>query len=639
MNLQKIFSVFFLIATLLLQSCNTSTFQSNHDSTNSEDPPEEISNKEETPTNPVNSSAEALVETRSPNLANECVNLALSSNAIDIGTRLPSGFEPSGADWHPRLQKVFSVHDNGYLFSMNKDGSEVQTWNIGGDLEGVTIANSQSDFVYMGREFPAAILEFNLQTGTVTRTFPLGGANGMPESSSQGLEALTFVEIKNHPEGGQFWAGHQGNGQIYVFDVPIESSSVSTNVSLSAILQPVPGRNDISGMDYSPEFDVVYVIYDASNRLSIVDPDNGTVYFDRSLPQTDQEGIAVNSLCDLFIAQDTNKKFWYYKGRDEIQINKNIAKRLADRLYAVQNNDGSYDWKQNPNDPLSPEITGYQNVTGVSVWGFFDAMVLLEDESYGDAIENSVNYFDNRIDELLADPHNTQNNLSCPNYTVLSHYLQLYPDSSLTDRVVEALHATLNARDDDYGNNPNTRVDGLFNHLISRRASIPGIIPWDMALCVEALMEMTQISSDFEEDYQQSLSFLASYLENNFLPAYDADPEMMYGDISLSMPLFVLGGRNFSNTYTNLIQGLTSRLENLIDENGMITNGSENSDGLEQPSAYGLLALKQIHSNQVQKVQNFLESRVDEQGRIVDTETGEETYEVEGEVLRAITRM
>lgn len=392
-------------------------------------------------------------------------------------------------------------------------------------------------------------------------------------------------------------------------------------------------------MDYSPEFDVVYVIYDASNRLSIVDPENGTVYFDRNLPQTDQEGIALNNLCDLFIAQDTNKKFWYYKGRDEILINKNIVKRLADRLYAVQNNDGSYDWKQNPNEPLSPEITGYQNVTGVSVWGFFDAMALLEDASYGDTIENSVNYFNSRIDNLLADPHNTENNLSCPNYTVLSRYLQLHPDSLLTDRVIEALNATLNARDNDFGDNPSLRVDGLLNYLITRRASISGIIPWDMALCVEAFMEMSQISSDFEEDYQQSLAFLASYLENNFLPAYDANPEMMYGDISLSMPLFVLGGRNFSNTYANLIQGLTSRLENLIDENGIITNGSENLDGLEQPSAYGLMALKQIHSDQVQKVQNFLESRVDEQGRIMDPETGEETYEVEGEVLRAMTKM
>lgn len=185
MNLQKILFIFLLILTPLLPSCDTSDLQSNSDSPNSEDPPEKIANKEENPLSPVTSNPEAFAQSRSPNLANECVNLALSNNAIDIGVGLPNGYEPSGADWHPRLHQVFSVHDNGYLFSMNKDGSEVRTWNIGGDLEGVTIANPQSDFVYIGREFPAAILEFNIVTGLVTRTFSLGGANGMPESSSQ----------------------------------------------------------------------------------------------------------------------------------------------------------------------------------------------------------------------------------------------------------------------------------------------------------------------------------------------------------------------------------------------------------------------------------------------------------------------
>lgn len=636
MNLRKTLSFLALCFALLLVGCDSSNVAPNHaappsNPIDSGDSPTETADT--TPSNP-----ESIAQERSPILANECVNLALSSPAIDIGAGLPNGFEPSGADWHPRLRKIFSVHDNGYLFSMDKEGGDVRTWNVGGDLEGVTLANPESDFVYIGREYPAAILEFNIETGRVTRTFPLGGANKMPENSSQGLEALTFVEIQNHPEGGQFWAGHQGNGQIYVFELPIVSSSVSTNASLQVILQPVPGRNDIAGMDYSPEFDVVYIIYDASNRLSIVDPDNGSVYFDRSLPQTDQEGIAVNNLCDLFLAQDTNKKFWHYRGRDEILINKDAAKRLADRLVEVQNNDGSYDWKQMPGDPLSPETTGYQNVTGVSVWGFFNAILLLEDESYQTAIENSVNYFNSRIDDLLSDPHNPQKNLSCPNYSVFSRYLQRHPDPLLENRAIDAFNSTLNARDNDYGSSANGRADGLFNYLIARRASIAGIIPWDMALCVEAFMEMAQISSDFEEDYQQSLALLAAYLESQFLPTYDSDPEMSYGDISLSMPLFALGGRNFSNTYADLIHGLTLRLENLIDENGLITNGSENSDGLEQPSAYGLMALKQVHSARAQSVQEFLESRIDEQGRIIDLETGEETYEVEGEVLRAIAK-
>lgn len=605
------------------------------------DPPDEAPNNDNATDEPSGhddaaspADAQEPARTPSPALAEECVNLALASSAVDIGGGLPAGYEPSGADWHSRLNKVFSVHDNGYLFMMNKDGSEIATWAIGGDLEGVTIADPESDFVYIGREYPAAILEFNIESGVVTRTFSLGG--DMPESSSQGLEALTFVERVGHPEGGEFWAGHQGSGRIYVFDVPIVSSTESTAVTLTAIHQPVV-RSDLSGMDYSPFYHVVYVIYDSSNRLVIVDPDDASVYLDRDLAQSDQEGIAVNELCDLFIAQDTNKRFWFYQGREEdLVINQQVVRLLADRVMQVQNNDGSYDWKQIVDDPLTPETTGYQNVTGVSVWGLFNATRLLEDESYLRAIENSVNYFDSRIDSLLTDPHDVSGKLSCPNYAVLSWYLQESPNPILTDRVIAALDATLDARDSDYGDNEAMRVDGMFNYMITRRASIPGIIPWDMGLCIEAFGTMADISSDFEADYRDSLSVLANYLNNDFLPAYDADNTILYGDISLSMPLFVLAGSPVADSYTDLIAELTVRLENLIDEEGLITNGSENGDGLEQPSAYGLMALKQIGSRYTQLVQNYLESSVDGEGRLYDPNTREETYEVEGEVLRAI---
>lgn len=645
MNLQNILSVIIAVLIFSLQGCGNSEveFASSHPRGNTtqndnvvqgnEPAAEQVDSEEASPGSANDEVYGSQTRTPSPGGAEECINLALNSQALDIGSNLPNGYEPSGVDWHSRLNKVFSVHDGGYLFMMDKDGDNVTTWRIGGDLEGVTIANPETNFIYIGREYPAAILEFSIVTGQVTRTFSLG--NLMPESTNQGLEALTFVEKEGHPEGGEFWVGHQESGRIYVFNLPIVSSISSTAVDLMAIYQPVPGRNDISGMDYSPEYNVVYAIYDSSNKFVIIDPGDGTVYVDRNLPQNDQEGIAVNGLCDLFIAQDTNKRFWFYKGRDEgVVINKQIALRLANRIMQVQNSDGSYDWRHIVDDPLTPEITGYQNVTGVSVWGLFNVISLLESQTYWSAIESSVNYFDNRIDDILANPHNVDTELSCPNYTVLSWYLQKNPDPILESRVTAALDATLDARDSDYGNDPSRRIDGMFNYIMARRESIPGIIPWDMGLCVETFKSMADISNNFDSDYNDSLTLLANYLNNNFLPSYDSDNTLLYGDISLSMPLFVFAESN--GPYTELINGLKVRLEILIDESGLITNGSLNSDGLEQPSAYGLMALKKINSSRAQDIQNYLESRVDNEGRILDPATREETYEVEGEVLRAI---
>ncbi|PIR25275.1 MAG: hypothetical protein COX62_07430 [Deltaproteobacteria bacterium CG_4_10_14_0_2_um_filter_43_8] len=651
MHLRKTSSLLLLLSVLLVQACGTSntkpaeTQQDNsqqsspeNDTSQTGDTTQAPADTEETPAeqNDPDDTAQTPAKPRLPDEALACVNLALAKNAVDIGTGLPNGYEPSGADWHSRLKKVFGVHDNGFLFSMNKDGNDVTTWNVGGDLEGITIPNPDSDFIYLGREFPAAILEFNIVSGTVTRTFSLGGAGGFPESSGQGLEALTFVEKEGNPEGGEFWAGSQSNGKVYVYTLPIASSSNSTTVTHIATLTPVPGRADLAGLDYSSEFDVVYVTYDGANKLNIVDPDNGSVYFERALPQTDQEGIAVNNLCDTFIAQDTNKKFWFYKGNEELAINTSTVKLLADRIAAAQNNNGSYDWKHVIDDPLTPESTGYQNVTGVSVWGLFNAIDLLNDETYANNIERAVNYFDGRVDALLADPHNANVNLSCPNYTVLSQYLQTHPNAALQTRVVSALNAILDARDSNYGTDASMRVDGIFNHLSARRVSLPGIIPWDMALCVEALKTMADISNDFANDYINSLSLLANYVRNTFLPVYDTDTTLTYADTSLSLPLYVFADSTSANLYSDVIADLTTRLESLIDENGMISNSSINGDGQEQPSAYGLIALKQINSAQVQTVQNFLESRIDDQGHIFDPTTREETYEVEGEVLRAI---
>ena len=73
----------------------------------------------------------------------------------------------------------------------------------------------------------------------------------------------------------------------------------------------------------------------------------------------------------------------------------------------------------------------------------------------------------------------------------------------------------------------------------------------------------------------------------------------------------------------------------LIDSVGLISNGSPN-DGPLQATVYGLLALKQIGNAHAQKVQTYLEAQVDGNGIIKDPANNIETYEVEGEALRAL---
>ena len=165
-----------------------------------------------------------------------------------IGGGLPAGYECSGALWHTGLDKLFTVHDGGTVSYMNANGSGVNNWIIGGDLEGISVADPSSDFIYVGVEHPDSIREFNITTGAVSRTFDL--TTWMTGASNSGLEALTFVPDAGDPEGGLFYAGLQSDGKIYSFRLPIKSSASSTTVTHVSTITPVAGRTDISGLHY-----------------------------------------------------------------------------------------------------------------------------------------------------------------------------------------------------------------------------------------------------------------------------------------------------------------------------------------------------------------------------------------------------
>ena len=182
-----------------------------------------------------------------------------------IGAALPAGYEPSGAVWHPQLQKLFVVDDGGIVSRMDLDGSTVVNWSVPGDLEGITVADPSGDLLYLGIEQPDGISEFDMATGQVRRTFDLTPWMQGPDNS--GLEALTFVPDGANPEGGLFYAGLQNDGIIYVFELPIRTSTTSTVVRFVRTINPVPGRADISGIEWDRDNNVLYAIWDGADMV------------------------------------------------------------------------------------------------------------------------------------------------------------------------------------------------------------------------------------------------------------------------------------------------------------------------------------------------------------------------------------
>jgi hypothetical protein len=191
---------------------------------------------------------------------------------------------------------------------MDQYGNKVETWSVPADLEGICVADPESDLVYLGVEDPDAIMEFNLVTGQVTRTFLLTDA--MQGPANQGLEALTFVPDPDCPDGGFFYAGLQFTGEIFVFELPILSSLPSTNVKHVATLTPVAGRSDISGLDFDVETRILYALWDGAGCLRAMDTDCALID-EWLVPGNDQEGIAIQG-CRAFVAEDVGAEVWSY---------------------------------------------------------------------------------------------------------------------------------------------------------------------------------------------------------------------------------------------------------------------------------------------------------------------------------------
>jgi len=202
--------------------------------------------------------------------------------------------EPSGAVVHN--DQLWVVSDNGYLASMNVDGSNQSTFYIGGDLEAITTQDKNSDLIYIGIENPDSIIEFNTESNSLTgNSWDL--TPYMTGSSNAGLEALTYAQ-------GLFYAGMQETGNIYVFE--LGTSGVVTHIN--TVTSPT-GKSDLSGFDNQDG--VFYAIYDSYNVLVTLDSSLAVIEeFD--LAGDSQEGIALLDN-DIFIAEDSGE-IWSYAG-------------------------------------------------------------------------------------------------------------------------------------------------------------------------------------------------------------------------------------------------------------------------------------------------------------------------------------
>lgn len=112
---------------------------------------------------------------------------------------------------------LWVVSDNSVLMSMDENGENINTVIVGSpkqyDLEAITAVPFRPDFLYLGLENPASILEWSIEEKKVVRTWNLAKHfQGLPENA--GMEALMFVKTNRSAMGGYFVAGIQLDARL-----------------------------------------------------------------------------------------------------------------------------------------------------------------------------------------------------------------------------------------------------------------------------------------------------------------------------------------------------------------------------------------------------------------------------------------
>lgn len=224
--------------------------------------------------------------------------------------------EPSGITYHPIRRSLFLADDSGSVHEMSIEGRLIQSKGFNElDIEGITV-NPNTGFLYAAVEGDETILELEPENLTVQREFRIGRSfkgELLLRKGGMGIEAIAFVPDASHPEGGTFWVGNQSfslkakDEPSVVCEVVVPLRSTTAKRADGTIINAYKMNFiDISGLAYDTQGDFLVLISDTTNLLVELKRE-GTILSHYLLPGDEQEGIVLDGLGYMYIAQENGK--------------------------------------------------------------------------------------------------------------------------------------------------------------------------------------------------------------------------------------------------------------------------------------------------------------------------------------------
>ena len=224
--------------------------------------------------------------------------------------------EPSGITYHPTRRSLFLADDSGSVHEVSLEGRLIQSGGLNErDIEGITV-NPDTGLLYAAVEDDEAILELDPKDLAIQREFRIGRnykGEQLLRKGGMGIEAIAFVPDASHPEGGTFWVGNQSfslkakDEPSVVCEVVVPLRSTTAKQSDGTIIRAYKmDFIDISGLAYDTQGDFLVLISDTTNLLVELKRE-GTILRQYLLPGDEQEGIVLDGLGYMYLAQENGK--------------------------------------------------------------------------------------------------------------------------------------------------------------------------------------------------------------------------------------------------------------------------------------------------------------------------------------------
>jgi uncharacterized protein YjiK len=220
--------------------------------------------------------------------------------------------EPSGIAYHASLDRLFLVGDEGRLVEIDSASGEVlRSEAIRGNVEDVAVHTPSGLLVLLSEKRAELIVYDPVARAELSRVrLDSDAILGEPRADrNHGFEGLAFREEPSRAGGGFFYLVHQRSpAMVVAIDFHPDSSDAWIGESSVIERVSVPGRDDLTAVAVVPSLSRILVIADTADRLLVLG-DRGSIEAEIVLPGRQQEGVALDSRGNLWVADEKGGLF------------------------------------------------------------------------------------------------------------------------------------------------------------------------------------------------------------------------------------------------------------------------------------------------------------------------------------------